>query len=109
MKRRKTPVSNPRTAQQSKTCLAHEIQERRHNIEAVVIRRVLLLWGWGLRRLNPSKEPPGVIKRFLKSRPSLSDRQAAMLALLKDVTPEEYELDRRDDDPEMFDLDLSDY
>ena len=34
---------------------------------------------------------------------------AAIIALLVNVTPEEYGLDREDDDPKPFDLDVSGY
>ena len=56
---------------------------------AVVLEAIWRLYAGRMDRLRPAKKIPTQVEQFLAARPSLPDRQAALLAILKSVIPDE--------------------
>jgi len=56
---------------------------------AVVLEAIWRLYAGRLDRLRPAKKIPSQVEKFLAARPPLPARQAALLAILKSVLPDE--------------------
>ena len=56
---------------------------------ALVLEAIWRVYAGRMDRFRPAKDIPSQVEKFLLARPSLPARQAALLAMLKSVIPDE--------------------